>query len=38
MPQDANGKVIEGIPDRTISRLLLDLSKAKGNNIIHCEP
>ncbi|KAK0445813.1 caspase domain-containing protein [Armillaria borealis] len=30
---DANGKVIEGIPDRTISRLLLDLSKAKGNNI-----
>ncbi|PBK84253.1 hypothetical protein ARMGADRAFT_974392 [Armillaria gallica] len=26
------GKV-EGIPDRTLSRLILDLSKAKGNNI-----
>ncbi len=35
---DANGKVIEGIPDRTISQLLLDLSKVKGNNIVRCEP
>ncbi len=25
---------VEGIPDRTLSRLLLDLSKAKGNNIV----
>ncbi|KAK0202204.1 hypothetical protein DFS33DRAFT_1061251 [Desarmillaria ectypa] len=37
-PADINapegyGKKIEGIPDRTIGRLLLDLSKAKGNNI-----
>ncbi|SJL08002.1 uncharacterized protein ARMOST_11361 [Armillaria ostoyae] len=31
--RDANKKPIEGIPDRTISRLLLDLSIAKGNNI-----
>ncbi len=31
---DANGKAIEGIPDRTISRLLLDLSIAKGNNVV----
>ncbi|KAK0221406.1 caspase domain-containing protein [Armillaria fumosa] len=30
---DTNGRVIEGIPDRTIGQLLLDLSKAKGNNI-----
>ncbi|PBK84254.1 hypothetical protein ARMGADRAFT_615488 [Armillaria gallica] len=31
---DLNGKDrVEGIPDRTLSRLLLDLSKAKGNNI-----
>ncbi|KAK0475329.1 caspase domain-containing protein [Armillaria luteobubalina] len=30
---DANGKVVEGIPDRTISQFLLDLSIAKGNNI-----
>ncbi|PBK84250.1 hypothetical protein ARMGADRAFT_615393 [Armillaria gallica] len=29
-----NGKVkVEGIPDRTLSQLLLDLSDAKGNNI-----
>lgn len=27
-------KTVEGIPDRTISRLLLDLSAAKGNNIV----
>ncbi|KAK0192632.1 caspase domain-containing protein [Armillaria mellea] len=27
-------KKVEGIPDRTISRLLLDLSAAKGNNIV----
>ncbi len=30
-----NGKVkVEGIPDRTLSQLLLDLSNAKGNNIV----
>ncbi len=33
---DTNGKVIEGISDRTISWLLLDLSIAKGNNIVRC--
>ncbi|KAK0220089.1 caspase domain-containing protein [Armillaria fumosa] len=27
-------KKVEGIPDRTISRLLLDLSAVKGNNIV----
>ncbi|KAK0445829.1 peptidase C14, caspase domain-containing protein, partial [Armillaria borealis] len=33
-PADINGKdKVEGIPDRTLSHLLLDLSKAKGNNI-----
>ncbi|KAK0504441.1 hypothetical protein EDD18DRAFT_502339 [Armillaria luteobubalina] len=32
--QDIHGKGrVEGIPDRTLSQLLLDLSKAKGNNI-----
>ncbi|PBL03172.1 hypothetical protein ARMGADRAFT_1069725 [Armillaria gallica] len=30
---DANDKVVEGIPDRTISELLLELATAKGNNI-----
>ncbi|SJL08001.1 uncharacterized protein ARMOST_11360 [Armillaria ostoyae] len=30
---DANSKVIEGVPDRTINWLLLDLSIAKGNKI-----
>ncbi|KAK0500063.1 caspase domain-containing protein [Armillaria luteobubalina] len=30
---NANDKVVEGIPDRTISDLLLELAKAKGNNI-----
>ncbi|PBK76176.1 hypothetical protein ARMSODRAFT_1080291 [Armillaria solidipes] len=30
---DENNKIVDGIPDRTISQLLLDLSKAKGNNI-----
>ncbi len=35
---DVNGEPIEGIPDRTISRLLLDLSIVKGNNIVHCRP
>ncbi|KAK0205134.1 caspase domain-containing protein [Desarmillaria ectypa] len=30
---DVNGKVVEGIPDRTISELLLELATAKGNNI-----
>ncbi len=33
---DENNKVVDGIPDRTIGRLLLDLSKAKGNNIVRC--
>ncbi|KAK0457436.1 caspase domain-containing protein [Desarmillaria tabescens] len=33
LPLDKDGKKIEGIPDRTVSRLLLDLSNAKGNNI-----
>ncbi|PBK67529.1 hypothetical protein ARMSODRAFT_313442 [Armillaria solidipes] len=28
------GKTVEGIPDRTICCLLLDLSAAKGNNIV----
>ncbi|KAK0484890.1 caspase domain-containing protein [Armillaria novae-zelandiae] len=31
--QDDNDMVVDGIPDRTISQLLLDLSTAKGNNI-----
>ncbi|KAK0223701.1 caspase domain-containing protein [Armillaria fumosa] len=31
--RDDNDKVVDGIPDRTISQLLLDLSTAKGNNI-----
>ncbi|KAK0194258.1 caspase domain-containing protein [Armillaria mellea] len=31
--QDDKDKVVDGIPDRTISQLLLDLSTAKGNNI-----
>ncbi|KAK0469284.1 caspase domain-containing protein [Desarmillaria tabescens] len=31
--RDQNDKIIDGIPDRTISQLLLDLSAAKGNNI-----
>ncbi|KAK0451584.1 hypothetical protein EV421DRAFT_1044539 [Armillaria borealis] len=30
---DINDKVVEGIPDRTISELLLELATAKGNNI-----
>ncbi|KAK0484996.1 caspase domain-containing protein [Armillaria novae-zelandiae] len=30
---DEDNNVIEGIPDRTISQLLLRLSEAKGNNI-----
>ncbi|KAK0194153.1 hypothetical protein F5146DRAFT_1183776, partial [Armillaria mellea] len=30
---DTNDKVVEGIPDRTISDLLLELATAKGNNI-----
>ncbi|PBK63211.1 hypothetical protein ARMSODRAFT_1007875 [Armillaria solidipes] len=30
----SSDKPVEGIPDRTISRLLLDLSAAKGDNII----
>ncbi|KAK0194259.1 caspase domain-containing protein [Armillaria mellea] len=30
---DINNKVVEGIPDRTISELLLELATAKGNNI-----
>ncbi|KAK0205135.1 caspase domain-containing protein [Desarmillaria ectypa] len=30
---DEDKNVIEGIPDRTVSRLLLRLSEAKGNNI-----
>ncbi|KAK0469283.1 caspase domain-containing protein [Desarmillaria tabescens] len=30
---DVNDKVVEGIPDRTISELLLELATAKGNNI-----
>ncbi|KAK0469386.1 caspase domain-containing protein [Desarmillaria tabescens] len=29
----ADDKVVEGIPDRTISELLLELATAKGNNI-----
>ncbi len=31
---DEYNNVIEGIPDRTISELLLRLSEAKGNNIV----
>ncbi|KAK0451583.1 caspase domain-containing protein [Armillaria borealis] len=31
--QGDNDEVVDGIPDRTISQLLLDLSTAKGNNI-----
>ncbi|PBL03057.1 hypothetical protein ARMGADRAFT_573 [Armillaria gallica] len=31
--RDDNDKVVDGIPDRTISQLLLDLSTIKGNNI-----
>lgn len=31
---DTNDKVVEGIPDRTISELLLELATAKGNNIV----
>ncbi|KAK0434980.1 uncharacterized protein EV420DRAFT_353489, partial [Desarmillaria tabescens] len=30
---DKNGNVINGIPDRTINQLLLELSSVKGNNI-----
>ncbi len=31
---DTNDRVVEGIPDRTISELLLELATAKGNNIV----
>ncbi|KAG7451529.1 uncharacterized protein BT62DRAFT_991060 [Guyanagaster necrorhizus] len=31
--RDVNDNVVEGIPDRTISELLLELANAKGNNI-----
>ncbi len=31
---DVNNKVVEGIPDRTVSELLLKLATAKGNNIV----
>lgn len=31
---DVNKKVVEGIPDRTISKLLRELVTAKGNNIV----
>ncbi|KAK0499954.1 hypothetical protein EDD18DRAFT_1348755 [Armillaria luteobubalina] len=34
---DINDKVIEGIPDRVIGELLVELAIAKGNNIV-CRP
>ncbi len=33
---DKTSDVVSGIPDRTINQLLLELSFAKGNNIVCC--
>ncbi len=33
---DKTSDVVGGIPDRTINQLLLELSFAKGNNIVCC--